>query len=123
MAIKVIEHGKKIFTTTCPGCGCKFEYELEDLKVDRSLCLTSYPVRYNRVVTCPECGNKVYHDTSVEIPESIAVPLTPTKPLDCATCPNRPDPDHPIFSDSPCTFCPKMQPQVVSGGPKDISIK
>lgn len=67
MAIKMLEHGKKNFTTTCPGCGCKFEYELEDLEIDHSICLTSYPVRYNRVVACPECGNKIYHDTFAEL--------------------------------------------------------
>lgn len=125
MAIKVIEHGKKNFTKVCPECGCKFEYESEDLEIDRSICLTSYPVRYNRVVTCPECGRKIYHDTFLEIPKSVTVALTPhSRTLDCETCPNKPDPDHPTVGDTVCTFCPKMQPLVISGdSSKDLSIK
>lgn len=124
MAIKILKHGKKNFITTCPGCGCKFEYEPEDLEIDRSICLTSYPVQYNRVVKCPECGRKIYHDTFVEVQKSVTVALTPHPvTLDCETCPSRPDPDHPTVGDSPCSFCPKMQPQVISGDPKDISIK
>lgn len=123
MAIKILKHGKKNFTTTCPGCGCKFEYETEDLEIDHSICLTSYPAQYKRVVTCPECGNKIYHDVFTEAPNFPTVTYTSAKPLDCATCPNRPDPDHPTFGDTPCTFCPKMQPRVASGDLKDISIK
>lgn len=123
MAIKILKHGKKNFITVCPECGCKFEYETEDLEIDHSICLTSYPVRYNRVVACPECGKKIYHDTFVEVPKSVTVALTPHSDTDCVTCPNRSDPDHPTVGDSPCTFCSKMQPRVVSGGPKDISIK
>lgn len=47
MAIKVIEHGQKKFTTICSKCGCKFEYELDDIT--------------GNFVECPECGERIYH--------------------------------------------------------------
>jgi len=120
MAIKIIKHGQKPkFNKTCPNCGCEFEYEMEDLQVESNWSLTScsYPTRRRRVVICPECGEKLYHDTIVD-------DIYPTWPnvvycndnktstgyLDCATCPNRPNPDKPTIGDSPCTWCPKMQP-------------
>ena len=29
--IKIIKEGQKIFTRTCDRCGCKFQYDLDDL--------------------------------------------------------------------------------------------
>ena len=116
MAIKVIKHGEKPkFKKTCPNCGCVFEYEVEDLQIEPNWSLNSwnYPAHKKRVVICPDCGEKIYHDTIVD-------EIYPTYPnviycndnlsLDCDKCPNKPDPLHPVFGDSPCTWCSKMQP-------------
>ena len=113
MAIKIIKHGeKKKFTKTCPDCGCEFEFETEDLKTDYEFCLTSYPGQYRRYVLCPECGKKLYHDTISIDPQPPHIIYTgqTTRTLDCETCPNRPDPDHPVVGDTPCSLCPKMTP-------------
>ena len=73
MAITSIKEGKKEnyrFKTTCPICGCEFEYELCDLlkEYDYSVCLTSYPpqYRYRRYVECPCCREKVIHDSGCD---------------------------------------------------------
>lgn len=70
MAITIIKEGKLEnykFKTTCPICGCEFEYELCDLRkeYDYSMCLTSYPAqyRYVRYVECPCCHERVTHDS------------------------------------------------------------
>ena len=41
MAIKIIKQGKTKFTKICPDCGCEFEHDQEDVKVDYSSCLTT----------------------------------------------------------------------------------
>lgn len=48
------------------------------------------------------------------LPEPIKIWCTTTtpgliNPYDCDTCPNRPNPDKPVFGDTPCTWCPKRQ--------------
>ena len=134
MAIRVIEHGKKKFTTTCPNCGCRFEYELEDIKSEFAGVKT---------VKCPDCQQECYHydytiypywppqptypvNPCVPTPNIPSVPSDPiTKPNviwstpvtapsnwpDCATCPNRPDPNKPAtVGDTPCTWCIKNRP-------------
>ena len=40
------------FKKICPDCGCEFEYEQEDVKVDYSVCLTTYPPKYNTYIVC-----------------------------------------------------------------------
>ena len=63
--IKILRPGKTIkFTKTCHECGCEFEYDICDVEKDYSLCLTTYPPKYNRYVRCPHCGEKIYHDTT-----------------------------------------------------------
>ena len=47
--IKIIKEGKKSFITTCPKCGCEFEYELADIIV-------------SGVVYCPCCGESIIHE-------------------------------------------------------------
>ena len=129
MAIRIIKEGKKTkFTKTCPDCGCEFEYEAEDLKVDYTICLTTYPCQYNTYVICPCCGKHIHHGTTFadnwpKIGDPI--PCSPNYPnnwpwitwttgtgteLDCDKCPNKPDPTKIVVGDSPCTWCKKNQP-------------
>lgn len=115
MAIKIIKEGKKTsFRKTCPDCGCEFEYDATDLQTDYSICLTTYPGQYNTYVVCPCCGRHIHHGTAIagNWPDTFPNVLYTSneyKYLDCSKCPNRPDPDHPIVGDSPCSLCPKMQ--------------
>lgn len=46
--IKIIEKGQKTFTITCDRCGCKFQYDLEDL------CGLDY-------IECPCCYTLLTH--------------------------------------------------------------
>lgn len=118
--IKVIKHGeKKKFTATCPDCGCEFEYELEDLKVDYSRYLATSPGQYRRNVLCPECNKKIYHDTVSEglFNGDSIISLTGDKttfinehPDACENCPYKDGPKdvfgNPTVGDSPCQWCP-----------------
>ena len=62
MAITIIKQGKITkFTKTCPDCECEFEYEQDDIKVDYSCCLTTYPCKYGTYVICPCCGKHLHH--------------------------------------------------------------
>ena len=119
MAIKIIKQGKITkFTKTCPDCGCEFEYEEEDLKVDTSMCLTTYPCQFSTYVICPCCGKHLHHgyisttgyiSTNISSYPNITYTVTKTgvKDLDCDNCPNRPDPENPVAGDSPCDWCIK----------------
>lgn len=49
--IKIIIRGKETFDAVCARCGCKFTYQLEDLK--RMAC--------SEYVCCPDCGEEYYH--------------------------------------------------------------
>lgn len=56
--MKVLEHGKfyqedKIIKCIC---GCKFEYEQNDIMTDTSLAYTTCPQQCRRYIKCPECG-------------------------------------------------------------------
>ncbi len=123
MAIKVIKHGQKPkFKKVCSNCGCEFEYEQEDVITDYNWNLNSltwnYPRRIKRVVICPDCGEKLLHDTIIDqdwYPPSITYTLTNdriTSPWpDCDKCPNKPDPNKPAtVGDTPCTWCIKNRP-------------
>ena len=59
--MKVLEHGNfyqenRIIECIC---GCKFEYEQEDIRTDTSLAYTTCPEQYNRYVNCPECDARI----------------------------------------------------------------
>ena len=54
--IKIIIPGKQEFIATCNKCGCKFSYELSDLKKD----ITHYAFDLN-VVECPCCKERYIH--------------------------------------------------------------
>lgn len=124
MAINIIKHGKATFKAVCPICGCEFTYQSEDLKED---------IFHNHYVECPDCKNSVSHEyedkkkgitwrknlTTVDdedtaypkYPNTIYTTTTPYSWPDCATCPNRPDPNKPAQAgDTPCTWCRKNQP-------------
>ena len=100
---KILKEGQKKFTATCSKCGCEFEYELEDIDCGS--------------VVCPCCGERVSHPSQVGY-RSISPYPFPTIPVtnnltswpDCETCPNKPDPAHPVVGDSPCTWCIKNRP-------------
>ena len=118
--IQIIKEGKLEnykFKTTCPVCGCEFEYELCDLhkKYDFGRCLTSYPPQYmyKRYVTCPCCGENIFHDSGSDFGDTPQIIYTNTSQSlsDCDTCPNKPNPDKVVFGDTPCTFCEKMTPK------------
>ena len=115
MAIKVIKEGKPVkFTKTCPDCGCEFEYEQEDVNVDYSVFLTSYPGKYNTYVICPCCKKHLHHGyVTATTPNYPITTFTTTgievKDLDCDNCPNRPDPEKPVVGDSACDWCIKRQ--------------
>ena len=112
MAIKIIKEGKTTkFTKTCPRCGCEFEYEEEDVKVDSSVCLTSYPAKYATYVICPCCGKYLDHGYKT-FPNTLNVSytdatVTELRDLDCEKCPYRPDPKKPTAGDSACDWCIK----------------
>lgn len=128
--IKVIKHRDKTFKTTCPICGCEFEYEGEDIREGGELEL----LKGSYFVECPECGKPVIHpeftliyphypNITWDINKEVA-PLNPYRPyrqnpyatfdigdnLNCGECPNKPDPSNPVVGDTPCTWCRKNQP-------------
>lgn len=51
MAKHIINEGAKVFTTTCPICGCEFSYEIEDLELSLG----------EQTVRCPSCDRSVPH--------------------------------------------------------------
>lgn len=119
--INIIKHGKETFRVVCPVCGCEFTYQAEDLKTD---------MFGNHHVECPDCKSAVPHDepkvkgigdlswkdrqfyVDYQNPSAFW-----TNWPDCATCPNRPNPDKPVVGDSPCTWCKKMQPYCYTSDP------
>lgn len=128
--IKIIKDGKlEKFTKTCSDCGCVFEYELVDLKkeYDYSMVLTSYPsqYRYIRYVECPCCGHKIVHDTGCEVVDNtltypkVIYTTNTSGELSCEDClyyqkiKLNPEKQYEV-GDTPCTWCPKMQPKCIS---------
>lgn len=114
MAIKIIKQGKTgKFAKTCPDCGCEFEYEQEDVKIDSSVCLD--PNKYGTYVVCPCCGKHLDHYNYIYItyPNNTNVNYIPPERefifTNCNNCPNRPDPKYPVTGDSPCDWCIKRQ--------------
>ena len=93
MAIKIIKQGKQTrFTKICPDCGCEFEYEQEDVKVDYSVCLTTYPPKYNTYVVCPCCGKHLHHNyTTATNYLNVIYTMNETWSTDCDKCPDKQD--------------------------------
>ena len=101
MAIKIIKQGKQTkFTKICPDCGCEFEYEQEDVKVDYNSCscLTTYPCKHETYVVCPCCGKHLHHGYTETINYScysypdVTYTTTSMWSKDCDECPDKPDP-------------------------------
>lgn len=65
--MKIIKHGNKYMGTKyeCFCCGCKFEIEQKEMKMEKSEehipFHSSYPI-YRAYAKCPECGEKIYTD-------------------------------------------------------------
>ena len=105
MTIKIIKEGKTgKFTKICPYCGCEFEYDQGDVKVN-----------YDAYVICPCCGkhllHKHYHYTAYYNNPNV-VHISPEKGTIvayCDNCPNKPDPKNVTTGDSPCDWCIKRQ--------------
>ena len=120
MAIKIIKDGKLTkFKKTCPDCSCEFEYEASDLSTDYSVCLTTYPPKYNTYIVCPCCGKHLHHGYTTPAISSypnITYTTTATSWPDCDTCQFKPDPNKVVVGDTPCTWCKKKQPYCVSNG-------
>ena len=113
MAIKIIKQGKMTkFKKICPDCGCEFEYEQEDINVDYTVCLTTYPGKYNTYVICPCCEKHLHHGYTEAIGYSypdVTYTTTETWYKDCDKCPNKPDPTKVVVGDTPCDWCIKRQ--------------
>lgn len=68
--MKIIKNGKLNKQITCTYCGCVFEYEGKDVKVEydyaTALTLSTFPSKYNerKYVNCPQC-NEVHYLTKV----------------------------------------------------------
>lgn len=60
--MKVLEHGNFYSENRIIDCvcGCKYEYEMDDIYTDTCLSYTTYPEQYKRYVECPECGAKTF---------------------------------------------------------------
>lgn len=116
MAIRIIKEGKlQKFIKTCPDCGCEFEHDESDLQTDYRLCLTTYPGQYETYVVCPCCGKHIHHGTRFADEKPFNSPNiyyinTQDTTLDCDKCINKPDPNKPVFGDTPCTWCKKNVP-------------
>ena len=121
--IKILKHGKNPrLKTTCPECGCEFEFAESDLKVDGTVCLTTYPCQFKRYVMCPECGKVIFHDTTIS-PDLNEIVMDPNINLEyyvatdhCASCPNNGGPKdafgNPVAGDSPCDYSPHSKKRV-----------
>lgn len=56
---KILSHGSiKVYRTKC-SCDCEFEYQSEDIIIDR------FYVPYMSVI-CPECGRHINHADSMK---------------------------------------------------------
>ena len=116
MSIKIIKQGKTgKFTKACPYCGCEFEYEQGDVKVNYDTYPSSYSSEYDTYVICPCCGkhlpHKRYHYTAYYNNSHIKY-IPPEKEFivtNCDNCPNKPDPKNVVTGDSPCDWCIKRQ--------------
>lgn len=132
---KIIKQGKKpkvyktIYRTTCPNCGCVFEFENEDITGEKR-------INGSKSVTCPFCnhtivlytgdhgeeGNYTERKEEIKEPEPIIVP-SPTIPFpkpdyDPWRYPDYPDPFDEWMHKytppkDPCDTCPNKD------GPKD----
>lgn len=127
--IKIIKDGKlEKFTKTCPDCGCVFEYELSDTikEYNYQFAYSTYPILYpyTRYVRCPCCGRKIVHDTGCEEVNTLTYPNVIYTTVNsgekgCEDClyyqeiKLNHEKQYKV-GDTPCTWCPKMQPKCTS---------
>ena len=58
--IKVVEHGKADYIAQCDNCGCKFSYDIREVRIG--------------TVKCPDCYAFVRHDRALnEKPDSRSI--------------------------------------------------
>lgn len=60
--MKVLKHGKYYNENKEIDCicGCKYQYEENDIITDGRTALTTNPLQYRRYVICPECRAITY---------------------------------------------------------------
>jgi hypothetical protein len=103
--MKVIKHGKKEFTATCPRCGCVFSYTIEEL-------CGRWPLKY---MLCPDCEEEVYHkEQETEAIPDVNISTGGDYAITCDNCPQCGTPmfcDHSVvYTTNPPQYkqiCPK----------------
>lgn len=68
--MKIIKHGSKYSENkiaTCSLCGCEFEYDDNDIGIDKSFNSMTFPLlsTYKTYVKCPECDKEICLDTKI----------------------------------------------------------
>ena len=68
--MKIIKHGSKYSKNKiaiCPLCGCEFEYDNNDIGIDKSFCSMTFPLfsTYKNYVKCPECDKEICLSTKI----------------------------------------------------------
>lgn len=73
--MKVLEHGNFYEENRIIDCicGCKYEYEIEDIYNDDSLELWTTPPRIKRYVKCPECGARTDIATTYKYGQALKI--------------------------------------------------
>lgn len=64
--LKIIKHGNKYSKNKiaiCPLCGCEFEYDNNDAKIEKAFYFTLFPLQYKTYIKCPECNKEIYLGT------------------------------------------------------------
>lgn len=61
MAITIIKHGRKVYKTVCPTCGCEFLYNDEDIGTDAALLSDPRFGFKCEFVICPDCNETINH--------------------------------------------------------------
>ena len=60
--LKIIKHGNKYSKNKiaiCPLCGCEFEYDNNDAKIEKAFYFTLFPRQYKAYIKCPECNKEI----------------------------------------------------------------
>lgn len=71
--MKVLEHGKFYQENRIIDCicGCKYEYEQEDILTNLSLGYLTNPPQYKRYIECPECGARTEIGTTYKYGQTV----------------------------------------------------
>lgn len=60
--MKRIIHSLMVYRAKCNCCDCEFEYDRSEVKVHSLIRLLGF----RKYVTCPQCGNKLWHSESAK---------------------------------------------------------